>query len=189
MSMETWLPPGNDKVCLWKMSPGLELSARVLRNSGLSQDCLHCCCLDCDHLKLRGQVGQGKEDSLPERGGAGPCAATRSVGALDPQPPPRLEAFLSWYLVWEDWVEGWSWSCWAGRASTNGVERWAGPWHTAKVRSSGLMLHLVGHHRRILSRAMSQSGSDFRSCVRGGWIGGIWNGDWALSEETVASFG
>lgn len=36
---------------------------------------------------------------------------------------------------------------------------------------------------------MSQSGSDFRSCVGGGWIGGIGIRGGELSEETVASVG
>lgn len=101
--METWLPPGSDKVCLWKMSPGFELSARVLRNSGLSQDCLHCSCLRWDPSKLQGQAGQGREKipslwegRLPAcKGDLGACAVTMSVGALGPQPPPRLEALLS----------------------------------------------------------------------------------------------
>lgn len=99
-------PTRNDKVCLWKMSPGLDLSARVLQNSGLSQDCLHCSCLGCDHLKLQGQVGQGRKDSLPEWGVLGHVLSLcQWVHCVPTSTQPWRLAL--WHLVWEDWGEGW----------------------------------------------------------------------------------
>lgn len=94
MRMETRLPPGSDKVCLWNMSPGLELRARVLRNSELSQEPLQWSRLRRGHLKPPGQAGQGREE-IPSlckegrfpawKGGAGACGVTMSLGVLCPQ--------------------------------------------------------------------------------------------------------
>lgn len=92
--METWLPTGNNKACLWKMNPGPELRARVLQHSELSQDLVQICFCP----------GQWPLEAVEGRGGRVPFLKGKCCemwlhwyqwAPLCPQPLIMLEGLLS----------------------------------------------------------------------------------------------